>query len=111
MINPKEKLRRFSSPRFINVNFNDVVMKCINTSPILDGYHKLSAVLRFDTFHEDIRYPVYKMLMLVDNKIYCYNKLSKRKIIDLEGYSSIMEFESISEAVSSWEKYIRNEIL
>lgn len=111
-VSSKEKMRRFSSPRFINIDINRIILNSISSSSF-NNPKIISGVLRFDTFHGDgdVRIPSYKMMVLIDDSVYCYNKLSKRNKIVLDNYCEIIKFTDSIESSEIWSKYIKNKIV
>lgn len=107
---PKDRLKRLNRDGIINININDVVLKSIDASDI-PMFNNLSGILRFDGSDYVAKFPRYRMVVLADYCIYCYNRIHKNKVIDLNNYSSKIEFKTLLSARMAWIEVIGNPII
>lgn len=107
---PKDKLRNLNKPEVINISFNEVLKIAISSTD-LPCYSQLAGVLRFNNNECNISSLRYKMVILMDNVVYCYGKLYSYTILDLNNYRNKIEFKTNQLARSAWDEIVKTPII
>lgn len=107
MSKESSKLRRLMGNDVQLVDMTDLVTYQSDSLPCKYTKH-LSAALRVILKDGLVVFPKYKMIVLLDNKVLCYNSITFDSVLALDSPSSTIEFNDASEALSCWKKYTDN---
>lgn len=106
----KDRLRNLNRSNIINLPFNEVLELAISSTD-LPCYSQLAGILRFCNNEYTINSPRYKMVVLMDDTVYCYGKIYRDKILDLNYYSSSIKFKSDHIANAAWNEVMGTPII
>lgn len=107
----KDRLKKLNREGIINIPINEVVEVAINDTDHIPCYSHLAGILRFCSNKVSIQLPKYRMIVLADNIIYCYNKIHYNKRMTLDSYSATIEFKTASQAKEAWHEIMGTDII